>query len=1165
MNNIEGRTMLTATQPCDHDNRLEDCLRLNNQLKLLLDYSPNLFLILDDEGNYAYANSNLLNMMGITDDAALVGKPIRSLYEKLQDESLVARNRKRYYRLKSGEEPGFVEDEEINWPTVGKRSYQITFRRLPFHDNSLDRILIIFNDVTEVRRQEAERRMNDLLSSTQLPAMVWDDSGNIVDCNEEAFQIFGIAKNCTAGKYNHIMDATHPDNQPDGRKTEDARQEFLREVLDKGFARIEALLMKADGTPLPFGITGARITWHSGSRIVVYLADLTEVKAKENEVREAEERIRIMLDAMPMSCTFFDENLNIVDCNQGSLTLFGEPDKQTYLDNFFEYAPEYQPGGAHSKEEAKRCIKETFEKGGKVVQWLHQTHDGDPLPAEVTLVRVKHKDAYIVVGYARDLREIIKMTAEADDANERNKLMLDSTPLICILRDENSRVIDCNQEALKVFGVAGKADFIENYQKCYPDFQADGTPSVFKIKEMLQAALETGKISSNWTFQLPSGEILPVDTTLVRIPWKNTFNVLSYSRDLREELENEKKMEESLEKNRSLEIQTELAQAASEAKSQFLASMSHEIRTPMNTIIGLLDLMRTDNLDAKQRHYIQDLKHMSQVLLEIINDILDFHKIEEGIFELIPVHFILSSLFDHLVSQNKVLAESKKLTFISNLAEGLPQCLYGDELRIRQIVTNLISNAIKYTQNGYVIFSVDFVVEGGNEYIAFTVEDSGIGIEEENFSVLFDRFEQFDRRKNRGIPGTGLGLPIAKNLAKMMGGYIRFNSEYCKGSMFTFLLPLVEGNSEQIVRTTDFDRVVAKPDTKVLVVDDNPGNITVAVGLLARHGIFPHTATNGLQAIEMVQKNSYDLVFMDHMMPEMDGVQATKIIRQWEGKNYDNLPIIALSANAVAGARELFTESGMNDFISKPIIGTELNRVLQRWLPKNKIDTAKPKPQTVAPPQDDVSINELLQKLTKIDDLSIISGITRVGGDKKLYLDILRKFSQNVPADVKALKDFATDDKWKDYTIRVHALKSVFATIGNKNLSDWAFRLAEAAAQGDRSKCINETRSFCDHVSNFQKKLMQANLMTDNSTPVTKQKITHRVLKGKLELLLQACQDFQPETAEPLAEELMGITLTASEKVSSAMDSSLASISDLVHSFEYDNAIEKINKLLRFL
>jgi CheY-like chemotaxis protein len=379
------------------------------------------------------------------------------------------------------------------------------------------------------------------------------------------------------------------------------------------------------------------------------------------------------------------------------------------------------------------------------------------------------------------------------------------------------------------------------------------------------------------------------------------------------------------------------AEEANSAKSRFLASMSHEIRTPMNAIIGMSDLMRVDNLDNLQRRYFADIKKMAKALLQIINDILDFSKIEAGKLELIPSDFNLAELYDNICSMSKFTANAKELEFKSYIDESLPAAVYGDAVRFRQIFTNIANNAIKYTRRGHVSLALERHAQGGREYIKFSVTDTGIGIKQEDMPKLFEVFSQFDVKKNQGIVGTGLGLSITKTLVSMMGGELTVESEYGRGSTFTVFLPLAEGNPENIDRSFELARVMAKDDAAVLVVDDNQINITVALGLLAAHNISGNAAESGEQAIEKVKSKRYDIIFMDHMMPGMDGIETTKRIRALGGELFARLPIIALTANAVTGARDSFIEGGMNDFISKPVEPAQLNAVLAKWLPPEKV------------------------------------------------------------------------------------------------------------------------------------------------------------------------------------------------------------------------------------
>ncbi|MCL1981501.1 MAG: ATP-binding protein, partial [Clostridiales bacterium] len=800
--------------------------------------------------------------------------------------------------LLSGESD-FVEEDIICWPNKGHRLFSIHHKLIKDEDGGFSAIALIMRDITDEHLQDENRRVTDRLMASQLPCMVWDEEGRVVECNEKALELFALSERSLGFEY--ITATIQPDLQPDGTLTEDVRQRFIAEAQESGYAKIEVHLKESDGTPLLVETTGVRVSWQYSHRLFVYFRDLTEMRAHEAEAKEAEDLIKAM------------------------------------------------------------------------------------------------------------------------------------------------------------------------------------------------------------------------------------------------------------------ELQREKMQAAAEAKSQFFASMSHELRTPLNTIIGLLELLRTDNLDQEQKSYIKETRRMSSVLLQTINDILDFHKIEAGKLTLMPVHFNLHTLFSNLVSMHKFMAESKGLTFNSQFAPDLPRLVFGDELRLRQIITNLIANAVKYTQNGYINFYVDSAIKDGKECIVFRIEDSGIGIKEENLPILFDEFERFDSHKNRGITGTGLGLAISKQLAHMMDGQIEVVSEYGKGSAFTFYQPLIRGRLDQIEPTAGIERVVAKPDTKVLVVDDNDGNITVALGLLARHGIVPQTATDGTQAVKMIRANRYDLVFMDHMMPIMDGVEATTIVRSYGGDYFTKLPIIALTANAIDSAHELFFSCGMNDFISKPIDVSELNRMLLKWLPEHRIDKHGNDEVFFDLPGDETVPYKLLEDLMAVPDLNVVDGLSQMSGDKRLYIDILWQFCKSAENDIASLKSFAKNSQWKYYGIRMHALKSVFANIGNQFMADWAFSLENAALWGDTDKCLKETANFCNSMLLLYRNLEKTGLITDMVSASHKEWMSKEALQAKLRQLLDACNDFQAETAEPIVSELSVITVGAKA------DKKLMEIHDLVLSFDYDEAAKAIEDLLEVM
>ncbi|MDR1731301.1 MAG: response regulator [Synergistaceae bacterium] len=391
--------------------------------------------------------------------------------------------------------------------------------------------------------------------------------------------------------------------------------------------------------------------------------------------------------------------------------------------------------------------------------------------------------------------------------------------------------------------------------------------------------------------------------------------------------------------NADLQKEKERAIAENQIKSKFLANMSHEIRTPMNAIIGMSELMRTDNLSATQRRYLDDIRQMSHSLLRIINDILDISSAEAQKLTLIKDNFNIFEMFVNICSLMKLVLSKKGNAprFLQSIDDDLPHALYGDETRLKQIIMNLLNNAIKYTAEGFVELNLRKQIVEDRPCLEIEVHDSGIGIKEEDQVRLFTAFGRVNEKETRDIAGTGLGLALTKELVDLMDGSITFTSEYGKGSTFTVVLPIVEARNMTVEDSESKSPpgMVKALEVSVLLVDDNLTNLDVASGYLARHEIVPSLAKSGEQAIKMAAHNEYDLIFMDHMMPGMDGIECASRIRKLNGHNAQ-VPIVMLSANALAGMREYFIDEGMNDFISKPIIREELNRVLAEWLPRER-------------------------------------------------------------------------------------------------------------------------------------------------------------------------------------------------------------------------------------
>ena len=405
--------------------------------------------------------------------------------------------------------------------------------------------------------------------------------------------------------------------------------------------------------------------------------------------------------------------------------------------------------------------------------------------------------------------------------------------------------------------------------------------------------------------------------------------------------------EENQEHERSLDDLLEIVEAkhkeakiATRAKSSFLSNMSHEIRTPINAVLGIDEMILRESNENKIKEYARDIKNSGNVLLSLVNDILDISKIEEGRMELLNVDFSVKELISNVKNMINTHMSNKGLNFTVSVEETMPSVYTGDDVRITQILINLLTNAAKYTHEGSVEFSISGQRVGKDEILHFAVKDTGIGIKPEDLKKLNDKFVRFDEEKNRFIEGSGLGITIVNAFLSMMNSELVVESEYGKGSVFSFnlKLPIVDETpismaSDNIGRMRRKNEFFEAPNAKVLVVDDNALNIKVFVGLLKRTKVQIDTALSGKEAVELGMHKKYDVIFMDHMMPEMDGIETMK---QMKGLGTDPLnadtPFVALTANAVAGISKMYIEAGFADYLAKPVHPEHLEDILKLYV-----------------------------------------------------------------------------------------------------------------------------------------------------------------------------------------------------------------------------------------
>jgi len=783
---------------------------------------------------------------------------------------------------------------------------------------------------------EANERAQIMLDATPLCSNFWDENFNNIDCNQEAAKLFDLP---SKQAYLDNFDKLSPEYQPGGELSSELAIKQVTKAFQEGKNVFEWMHQKLNGEPIPAEITLVRVKRGDKHIVVGYTRDLREYKRITAAIREATERTQIMLDATPLCCNLWDENFNNIDCNEEAVKLFELSSKQEYLDRFFELSPKYQPCGTLSSVKAVQNIKKAFAEGSVVFEWMHQKLNGELIPSEISLVRVKRGDAYIVAGYTRDLREYKKMMAEANEANERVQIMLDATPLCCNLWDENFNNIDCNEEAVKLFELSSKKEYLDRFFELSPEYQPDGQRSLDKSRMYINMAFQQGDVRFEWMHQKLSGEPIPAEITLVRVKRGDVYIVAGYTRDLREY---KKMMAEIRQVEANLRLARDAAEQSARSKSEFLANMSHEIRTPMNAILGMLHLIQVESyeqLTPKQSDYLAKAEQSAKTLLRIINDILDFSKIDAGKLELEQTPFSLGDVLKQILDMFQQQVQEKNLYLRICAPEEFPPRLCGDSLRLTQVLLNLVGNAVKFTEEGGITLTIsEAQYDGCWVSFEFSVRDTGIGMDEEQLSLLFAPFTQADTSTTRRYGGTGLGLAISKKLINMMDGDIRCESTPGGGTCFTanVRFKIADCDQDAAAETTAEEKPKAggrqaqRPTKPILLVEDNEINQIIAVELLKIEGYSVDIAANGREAIEMLEKGDYALVMMDIQMPVMDGISATIEIRKNE--RFKDLPIIAMTAHAMTGDREKSIEAGMNDHVTKPIEPELFCEVLHKWM-----------------------------------------------------------------------------------------------------------------------------------------------------------------------------------------------------------------------------------------
>jgi signal transduction histidine kinase/CheY-like chemotaxis protein len=820
------------------------------------------------------------------------------------------------------------------------------------------------------------------------------------------------------------------------------------------------------------------------------------------KIREADERMQVMFDTTPLCANFWDKNYNNIDCNQEAVKLFELSSKKEYNDRFFDLSPEYQPDGSLSRDKAIELIKKTFEEGYCRFEWMHQKLNGEPIPCEVTLVRVKYKNEFALAAYLRDLRELnssIEQINESEQSlNILSNILNGLEAMIYVTVPNTGEILFVNDQMKKNFNI--KDDGIG--QLCYKVFQS-GKNEICDFCPCHQLDKEPDSIVI-WE------EFNPITKRTYRntdryIEWQNGRIVhIQYSVDVTELIEAK-----------------ELAEQRNLSKNKFLSRVSHEIRTPMNAILGITEIQLENNtLSPDTKEAFGEIYNSGYLLLAIINDILDLSKIEAGKLELSPSVYDVPSLINDAVHINIMRYDSKQIKFDLKVDENIPSKLYGDELRIKQILNNLLSNAYKYTDEGNVSLSVAIeyaLQEAANATLVFIVSDTGQGMTAEQLNKLYDEYTRFNKEANRTTQGTGLGMSITRHLVNMMGGDISVESEPGKGSVFTVRLPqgIVDANvlgsevaenlkqfrvdrAEQMKKGPQIIREYM-PYGRVLIVDDVETNLYVARGLMAPYGLSVETATSGFEAVEKIKSGAtYDIIFMDHYMPKMDGLEAVKIIR---GLGYTR-PIVALTANALVGQAEMFMENGFDGFISKPIdirqLNVSLNKFIRDKYPSEVVEDAR-------------------MQAAKINAIKIAALKEQSASGPELAALFVRDAEKAI-ANLKSIISYAfrrTED-FRQYVINTHSMKSALYNIGETELSAVALKLEQAGRVEDIQVIMSETPAFLEALSEVIEKNRPKE--DDDKDEVTDWDEAY--LSQKLTDLQAVCAAYDKKTAKAISVEL---------------------------------------------
>ena len=837
------------------------------------------------------------------------------------------------------------------------------------------------------------------------------------------------------------------------------------------------------------------------------------VTERTSELSYKTSQLQMMIDSIPDLMFCKDVNLRYTQCNKHFEDFSGlrEADIVGKTDAEGSWLSVNTVENIASTEQS--VIKEV--KTYKFEEFISSSNTGKASYFE-TVKAPLIRDGVIVgmMVIARDISERKKMEKEIAYQTTLLETMIDSIPDGIFCKDLDFKYTMCNKYIAELFGKKTEEIIGRN------DMDAlgmDAKAAELTNKTDKKVIYEYEKVTyEEWLLCADGVTRLFETVKLPLVMYGEIIGILGIGRDITKH----KIMEDEI-------------RAASQAKTDFLANMSHEIRTPLNVIIGLTDLiMEDEHLGKNVTENLTKISSAGTTLLSIVNDILDLSKIESGKLKISPIEYYISSLLNDIITLVIARLGEKPVIFRLNITNDLPAKLYGDDLRIKQVLINLLTNSVKYTHHGKIELTVNCTREDDTVWMNISVSDTGIGIKEEDLKKLFLDYFQVDAKANRNIEGTGLGLPITKRLVDMMGGEIHAESEYGKGS--TFKLRIKQGyvddetiDKELAEKLRNFSyaenkRVINKKllrvnldYAKVLVVDDMQTNLDVAVGLLSKYKMQVDCLNNGQDSVERIRSGTpvYNAVFMDHMMPGMDGVETADRIRAIGTEYAQKIPIIALTANAIHGTEEMFYKHGFQGFITKPIDIMEMDSVIRKWVRDESVEKARSANESEVFMSNGSASEEIEINIPGVDTKR---GLSLYAGELDIYLPLLRSYIANTPNILNKLRA-VSKETLPDYVISVHGLKGTSAGIGAQKVREMAYELENLSRAGNLEEVLDKNYNLIKEAEIIVAKIREWLEQYDYKNAKPSQKSPNREV---LAALRQSCERFDMSGIDKAMSEL---------------------------------------------